>query len=264
MARYTFGDNDLAAERLDHVAATFAGTTRALLERIARYVVARARIADLGCGPGHTTALLHEMFPSGTIVGVDASREFAARARNRVPAATIVLGDALALDALDLDVLPPYDLIYARYLLAHLPDVERAIHTWCAALAPGGVLVLEEPESIASTDPDFARYEQIASALVQATDGVFYAGPSITAVSLPSGIERLVDESIAIDVTGSEAAAMFWRNAAVWRDDAVAAGLATGDEIDALVARMREREGTDTTRGLLDWRQRQKALTRAR
>ena len=99
---------------------------------------------------------------------------------------------------------------------------------------------------------------------MQSTDGVFYAGPSIAAVSLPSGIERLVDEAIAIDVTGSEAAAMFWRNAAVWRDDAVAAGLATGAEIDALVARMREREGTDTTRGLLQWRQRQTALTRGR
>jgi SAM-dependent methyltransferase len=88
-----------------------------------------------------------------------------------VPTATIVVGDALALDAAD-----SYDLIYARDLLAHLPDVERAIRVWCAALAPGGVLVLEEPESIASTDPDFARYEHIASGLVQARSGVFYAG----------------------------------------------------------------------------------------
>ena len=83
MARYTFGDSELAAERLDHVAATFAGTTGALLERIAPRVVPRARIADLGCGPGHTTALLHDVFPNGTIVGVDSSPEFAARARNR-------------------------------------------------------------------------------------------------------------------------------------------------------------------------------------
>jgi hypothetical protein len=57
---------------------------------------------------------------------------------------------------------------------------------------------------------------------------------------------------------------MFWRNAAVCRDDAVVAGLTTSAEIDSLVARMRDREGRDGTRGLLQWRQRQTALTRTR
>jgi len=258
VARYTFGDSDLAAQRLQRVAATFELTTRALLERVRAHITRCTLVADLGPGPGYSTALLCELFSDAAIVGIEASAEFAARARAHAPRATIVIGDALALGTGT-----QYDVIYARYLLSHVTDVQAAIDTWCGALAPGGVLVLEEPEHIRSTDADFARYEQISSALVQASGGVFYAGPLIAAVTLPTGVRRIVDDAIAIDVTAAQAAAMFWRNAAVWGADAVAAGLTSGDEIDELVERLRQREREgDPTRGLFDWRQRQTALIR--
>src|SRR5207244_1530263 len=116
------------------------------------------RVLDLGCGPGNTTGLLRECFPAARITGVDASDQFLDRARMLVPDATFEQGDALTL-APQVN----YDVVYARYLLAHFADVGGAIATWCDALEPGGALVLEEPESIGSTDPDFARYEEISS-----------------------------------------------------------------------------------------------------
>ena len=50
MARYTFGDSKLAAERLDRVATTFAATSRALLEQagVALLRAGRHRPGDLG------------------------------------------------------------------------------------------------------------------------------------------------------------------------------------------------------------------------
>ena len=53
---YAFGDSELARERLAIVADTFEAPTRRLLGDLPpmqpRYVV------DMGCGPGHTSALL--------------------------------------------------------------------------------------------------------------------------------------------------------------------------------------------------------------
>lgn len=40
----------------------------------------------------------------------------------------------------------PFDLVHARLLLVHVPERDRALATMVAALAPGGVLVLEEAD----------------------------------------------------------------------------------------------------------------------
>jgi trans-aconitate methyltransferase len=58
---YAFGDSALARERLGLVADTFEAPTRHLLDDLPpmqpRYVV------DMGCGPGHASALLRVRFP---------------------------------------------------------------------------------------------------------------------------------------------------------------------------------------------------------
>src|SRR5215471_7801964 len=71
---YTFGDSDLAAERLRLLAEAFAPSSRAFLERLAREPAAVA--VDLGCGPGYTTALLASLTGARRTVGLDASARF--------------------------------------------------------------------------------------------------------------------------------------------------------------------------------------------
>jgi len=39
-------------------------------------------------------------------------------------------------------------VIYARFLLAHLPEPGVLAHAWAGELAPGGLLILEEVEWI--------------------------------------------------------------------------------------------------------------------
>lgn len=55
--RYTFGDNDRAAGRLALLADVYEPTTRRLLGELSDVPVNVA--VDLGCGPGHSTELLH-------------------------------------------------------------------------------------------------------------------------------------------------------------------------------------------------------------
>ena len=243
MTDYTFGDTDLAGERLRILDAAFAPTTDALL---VEFDASPLRVADLGCGPGATTARLSRHFPGASVTGIEASPSFAALAAAAVPSARFEVADVTA-------PLPgaPFDLIYARFLLAHLPDIGAALRVWRDALAPNGALVLEETGLIASDDPDFAQYEALVRARVGGSGAIMYAGPLIVA-NLPGDLEVLVDRAITLDITAGQAAAMFWRNLATWGAQAVAAELITGAERADLLARLRDREDNDA-HGLFTW-----------
>jgi trans-aconitate 2-methyltransferase len=253
---YTFGDSAIASERLRIVAAVMAPVARAALAPVDATAV-RA-VIDLGCGPGHTTLLLAEVFPAATVTGVDQSAAYIAEARARGDArCRYEVGDV------GHEPLPgaPADVVYARYLLSHLPDVHAYVERWCRALRPRGWLVLEEPEAITSTDRDFAAYERISASLVQATGAPFYAGPVLAALATPAGMERVRDEAVAIDVTAGQAAAMFWRNARAWDPTSVTRAGHAPAAVLQLAERLHAREN-DPTRGLFNWRQRQLVLRR--
>jgi trans-aconitate methyltransferase len=79
--KYTFGDSDLAAERMALVAQVFEPSSRALL---ARAVPAGTGIAlDLGCGPGHTTRMVADVSRPRRTLGVDGSERYVELAGRR-------------------------------------------------------------------------------------------------------------------------------------------------------------------------------------
>lgn len=74
-------------------------------------------IADLGCGPGNSTALLHQRWPAARITGIDSSPAMIAEARSALP-------DCLFVEA-DIRNWQPeqaLDLIFANASLQWLPD----------------------------------------------------------------------------------------------------------------------------------------------
>jgi trans-aconitate 2-methyltransferase len=246
---YAFGDSAMAAERLEIVAETFAPTTRALLQSLETNP---RRILDLGCGPGHSTALLASLYPSAEVVAVDLSESFASQARARVPVARVIVADVT-------ETLPDgFDLVYSRFLLSHLPDVEGTVANWCCAVAPGGLLVMEEPESIVAVDPLFARYEQIVAAVVAASGADMYAGAALARGATPPGFRRRVDDAVDPRVTAGAAASMFWRNARAWDPRNSVVG---PDDVDALVDALRRRVD-DPSLDAIQWRLRRLVLAR--
>ena len=131
---YHFGDSDVAAERLRHLAEVFEPSTRQFLDQLR--LPSGARIADLGCGPGHTTRLLAEFFPTAIVRGFDKSKNFIASAR-------AVAGPRAAFEVADVTTAlsgGPYELIYCRYLLTHVPDFRGAVALWSQQLAAGGYI----------------------------------------------------------------------------------------------------------------------------
>jgi len=235
--QYTFGDSDLAAERLALVAEAFAEPSRRLLERA---VPIGVDVLDLGCGPGHSTRLIAEVCRPRRLVGVDSSESYIAMAR-REGGAEFVVHDVTALP------LPgaPADAIYVRLLLAHLPDPLGLVERWRTQLRPGGVLVLDELNAMDPPPGPLRTYEDVVVEVVAAGGGAMYAGPLLASLGGRS-VEHLVDSAAA--------ARMYAMNMPSWRHRAVAGGIATDAELDELaagLAAVAERPGESTVRWVL-------------
>ena len=98
------------AAALGHMGAT-AQEDRRLIARWARGV--QGRIVDLGCGPGHWTAYLHDL--GLEVEGVDPVEGFIEIARDQHPHVTYRQGSCACLPA------QSYGAVLAWYSLIHVP-----------------------------------------------------------------------------------------------------------------------------------------------
>ena len=252
--RYAFGDSDAAAARLSLLAAVFEAPSRLLLEQIPRE--AMGLVLDLGCGPGHSTALLSEIVKPGRLIGLDQSDAFLARARRS--------GCDAQWYRHDLTVTPfpvgPADLVYSRLVLAHLPQAEGLLGAWIGQVAARGWLVVEEDVDILTEDPWLSRYEMMAGELVAARGGNLYIGRRLADINLP-GVEMVINRVHDHSVPGPVAARMFLMNFGVWRHDALVVDRHPASALDELEAELSAIAG-GPTRSEVVFRIRQLALRR--
>ncbi len=156
----TFGDAELAAKRLALLADAHAEPTRAFLGQFAPRAVDCA--LDLGCGSGHSTRLLSEVSGARMTVGVDLSESCIALAEERASAGVRFLRhDVLSVPM----AVPKADVIYARFLLTHLPEPAEALRRWSELLVGRGMVLLQETSLLDSEHPTLIRYYQLVEAL---------------------------------------------------------------------------------------------------
>src|SRR5215213_1245354 len=134
-------------------------STEPLLE--AAGLRAGMRCLDVGCGGGDVTLKMAAMVgPEGHVVGVDRDQSILQLARR---------------EAEELAEASTYHLVFARYLLSHLPRPQRAVEAMVRAARPGGRLVLEDvyfpghyryPPSAA-----FDRFVELYQAAARAKEG---------------------------------------------------------------------------------------------
>jgi ubiquinone/menaquinone biosynthesis C-methylase UbiE len=211
---YQFGDQDLAARRLEVVARVFEPTTRELLEQSR---LGQTRIAiDLGCGPGFTTRLLGEVAGRAIIVGLDSSERFLTLARR--PAA-----DRLSFQHHDVSTTPlphaPADLLFCRFLLSHLPDPRSCLEKWATQVNQGGLIVVEEVEAIESTQPAFQNYLGIVESLLRNQRTELYVGPLLASLAGPPPLRKRSSRARRLPVSNQDAATMFSMNLPNWKDN---------------------------------------------
>ncbi len=107
------------------------------------------RAVDIGCGVmGWLRALARWVGPVGSVVGTDSQPEMLAAASEFLAAEGIENAE-LVEDDLFSTSLPAasFDLVHARFELAPLGRFEEQMETYRRLVRPGGVIVLEDPDS---------------------------------------------------------------------------------------------------------------------
>jgi SAM-dependent methyltransferase len=220
---YVFGDVDLAAERLARLARVFEPSllnflsrTRAMAELPAG---APLRVLDLGCGPGFTTRTLAHALAPCTVIGVDASERFLARARaDSTRDIEYRLSDVTALDLAD----EPADVVYSRFLLTHLPDPAAALSSWAEAVKPGGRVLLQECAVLDSEHPALARYYELVAELQRRHGQSLHIGGELPQLVDRARYRIISFAETSIDVAASDMARLHALNIQTWQHDEAA------------------------------------------
>ena len=248
-AGYAFRDTVEAAGRLGVMARLFEPTSADFLG-----LAHDAELAyDLGCGPGFTTRLMHRVVEPSRLIGLDASASFVALARREFPEFEFALQDVTS------SGFPagPADLLYCRMLLTHLANPAAVLDVWTGELKPGGLLLVDEVEAIETADPTFARYLEVAAALIASRHGRLYIGAELESLR-PAGLHRQTSRGTRLSPPPHAVAAMFRLNLSVWRDSPdVSVPQAELDRLDAELYRIASQGG-----GPITWTMRQIAYRR--
>ena len=117
--------------------------TRPAIDLLARVPLQQAeRVADLGCGPGNSTRLLVERWPTAEVLGIDSSSDMLASARRSGVGATWVEAD-IATWAPDRAL----DLIYSNAALHWVGGHEILLPRLLDGVRSGGVLAVQMPRN---------------------------------------------------------------------------------------------------------------------
>ncbi len=223
---YTFGDTDLAAQRLRLLASVFEPGSAGLLRGLE--AAGGALGGDLGCGPGYTTRLLADHVAVERVVGLDQSPRLLQQAIRESSDARVSFAKC-DISKSPLPV-PAADFLYARFLLTHLRDPAQVVRGWASSALTNARLVLEETAFMRAEQPAFARYYALVERMQAHYGQRMYIGRELAALSeSPEWVVELAQ----IAESALPAAAMarlHFFNLQTWSNDAFArANYVAGD-----------------------------------
>lgn len=99
------------------------------------------RVADIGCGTGHSTVVLGQEFPASSFVGYDFSDDALAAGRAEVVVAGLTNVRFEHLDIAQLPDDPPFDAVVGFDVIHDQADPAGVLHRVHRALVPGGVFL---------------------------------------------------------------------------------------------------------------------------
>jgi trans-aconitate 2-methyltransferase len=105
-----------------------------------------ARVADLGCGPGNSTAVCHQRWPNAALLGIDSSPAMIDAARRTSLEAEWRVAD-IAEWALGGPLAGRYDVLFSNAALHWVPRHAELFPQLLARLNPGGALAVQMPDA---------------------------------------------------------------------------------------------------------------------
>ncbi len=144
-AAYALGHSPAEYERLRRQAHGWESVTERLLDHVG--LRPGAACLDAGCGPGETMRLMAELVgQAGRVLGIDADPALGAMTLAMLHAAGHGQCAFQAHDLTAAEPIPgaPFDLVYARLLLSHLPQRAEVLGRLWDAVTPGGYLLVQD------------------------------------------------------------------------------------------------------------------------
>ena len=256
-AAYSLGHTDAEYDRLQRQAMVWQAATERVLDRVAP--TPGARCLDAGCGPGVTMRqLAQRVGPQGRVVGIDSDERIGRLAVEHLHAEGHHQCEFRTHDLRDDAAMPggPYDVVYARLVLFHLPDRVTVLRRLWDAVAPGGALVVQDYDlAVVSAVPSLASVDGVGQVIL---DAFTLAGCEVRAGSL---LPRLFTNAGIAEPDGTDVAGRLdpIRVAGRMLEDvftsllpvSLAHGLVTRPEADERLRRLREDIATDPTHQVL-------------
>lgn len=242
--RYTFGTDETAARRLEEIAKIFNPLAEHFIRNNLNKPIDTA--IDLGCGPGFTTDMLARGADCRIAYGLDNSEAYIAYAGNKFPNLNFIKHDITK---------TPFpltaDIMYTRFVLAHLRDVNNLLAIWANELNDHGMLFIEEVEDI-QTDLDvFKKYLKTNIGLVNSQGADLFVGKSLKYVSTANVV---LNESVTIPVKNSQAATWFYPNTlSIWKGEKYILETLAQDEIYEISESLRDIKNNKTDDGDIAW-----------
>jgi ubiquinone/menaquinone biosynthesis C-methylase UbiE len=142
---YALGRTPQEYERLRAQSRAWEAATSRLLDRVG--LAPGASCLDAGCGPGETMRLMAQRVgPTGRVTGIDVDAPLGTQALVMLRSAGHHQCRFIARDLTADEPVPgaPFDLVYARLLLYHLPQRLNVLRRLWDGVAAGGHLLIQE------------------------------------------------------------------------------------------------------------------------
>jgi SAM-dependent methyltransferase len=241
---YIIDGGEAGAERLGMLARVAASQTEAFLLRAG--VRPGSDCIDLGCGPGYVTGRMAELAAPGRVVGVDfdpvvidiARRHSAALAH---PPEFIVANVGAVPGALA-DSAASYDVVYARFLLSHLPDAGAALVRMAVLARPGGVVAVEDVDTDAMWShphcPALVRALELYRLAAEERGADACVGPELPALFESVGLENVELVTLQPSFRAGEGKELVLVTHDATRSAVLDAGVAAEAELDEIRAEL--------------------------
>jgi SAM-dependent methyltransferase len=244
MATYAIRGGVEGKRRLDLLAQTMAGTTHALLAEVSLHQ--GSSCIDLGCGAGHVSRHLGKLVgPTGRVLGIDFDAVKLAAAREECERDGLANVEFRTADVANWDEPETYDLVFGRFVVSHLSDRPGMVRRMCAALRPGGRLVLEDidyggafcyPPNVA-----FGLQCTLYCSLISRRGGEALLGPQLVGLCRDAGLDEIQMRVVQPVHTGRHPGkAMSLCTLENIADAAIAEGLATRAELGEAIRQLAE------------------------
>jgi ubiquinone/menaquinone biosynthesis C-methylase UbiE len=237
--RYVIEGGQKGRERLSVLSRALQPTTLQLFGRAG--VMPGMHVLDVGCGGGDVTLDLARLVGAeGKVRGLDFDAEILRLARQEAEEAQLHHVEFQVADARNLQIEALFDVVYARFLLTHLPDPAQGLMGMIRAAKPGGKVIVEEIDFSGRfcypPNAAFQRYLDLYTQVAQHRGGDAYIGMRLASLFFAAGLEEVQVNLIQpVHLTG-EGKAIAQITMARIASAVVTAGFATQEEVDQTVA----------------------------